>query len=372
MQQHIKFLALAIVLALISLLWWHSTRETRHASIQDTPSEQTRDSIASLPTQSLGRTVSSQMIRGFARSSRSFHKNTTSVFQQIARGFRNATKSRKTLRGEHAQQLQQRTNANQQVLESWSRERVTADLRSAGTYTPRTERTLDYIEAYLPLAIDIYLDYGIPVSFTLTQGILESGSGTSKLATIANNHFGMKCGCPGGNGSYYANDDDYVNGRKVPSCFNKYRTVTENYRQHAILLTNKRYGWIWGTFADFRITYQAHPDWLKRTSVTYYQAIAIGVKASGYATDPVYHVSLIRTLENFQLWRLDAVHEYIQTNKFLSHINNQYDETVQSTAHYRPRLARSNNILVSRIARRQQVSGRVSDRYACNARRVFS
>ena len=35
--------------------------------------------------------------------------------------------------------------------------------------------------------------YDIPASITLAQGILESSMGDSRLALVANNHFGIKC-----------------------------------------------------------------------------------------------------------------------------------------------------------------------------------
>ena len=37
------------------------------------------------------------------------------------------------------------------------------------------------------------VEYSIPASITLAQGILESGSGESDLAVESNNHFGIKC-----------------------------------------------------------------------------------------------------------------------------------------------------------------------------------
>ena len=51
-----------------------------------------------------------------------------------------------------------------------------------------------YIEQYAPMAIDQMQRFGIPASITLAQGLLESGAGRSMLATVANNHFGIKVG----------------------------------------------------------------------------------------------------------------------------------------------------------------------------------
>jgi len=52
--------------------------------------------------------------------------------------------------------------------------------------------TLSYIDTYKGVAIEEMNTYGIPASIILAQGIIESGSGNSKLAKFANNHFGIK------------------------------------------------------------------------------------------------------------------------------------------------------------------------------------
>jgi hypothetical protein len=54
-------------------------------------------------------------------------------------------------------------------------------------------RRQTYIDTYKDIAIREMKIYHIPASITLAQGILESGDGQSRLATKANNHFGIKC-----------------------------------------------------------------------------------------------------------------------------------------------------------------------------------
>src|SRR5690606_22421784 len=54
-------------------------------------------------------------------------------------------------------------------------------------------RDVDYIRKYAKLAVEEMELYKIPASITLSQGILETGGGQSRLADIANNHFGIKC-----------------------------------------------------------------------------------------------------------------------------------------------------------------------------------
>ena len=53
--------------------------------------------------------------------------------------------------------------------------------------------TEDYVKFFAPIAMDEMIQYKIPASITLAQGILESGGGKGRLAVEANNHFGIKC-----------------------------------------------------------------------------------------------------------------------------------------------------------------------------------
>lgn len=54
-------------------------------------------------------------------------------------------------------------------------------------------KNIDYIRRHARLAVEEMELYHIPASITLSQGILETGGGQSRLADIANNHFGIKC-----------------------------------------------------------------------------------------------------------------------------------------------------------------------------------
>ena len=48
-----------------------------------------------------------------------------------------------------------------------------------------------YVEKFSSFAIDEMYRNRIPASITLAQGLLESGNGNSRLALVANNHFGI-------------------------------------------------------------------------------------------------------------------------------------------------------------------------------------
>ena len=51
------------------------------------------------------------------------------------------------------------------------------------------DRNLDYITQYGRAAVLSMDRIGVPASIVLAQGVLESGAGTSELATTAKNHF---------------------------------------------------------------------------------------------------------------------------------------------------------------------------------------
>lgn len=120
--------------------------------------------------------------------------------------------------------------------------------------------------------------YGVPASITLAQGMLESGYGSSYLANVAKNHFGIKA-YSGWNGPIVRADDDK---KQEPFC--KFNTVEEGYEYHSLfLLNNKRYASLF------------------LLDPTDYESWAIGLKKAGYATNPKYAESLIRIIETNHL-----------------------------------------------------------------------
>lgn len=152
----------------------------------------------------------------------------------------------------------------------------------AGDTTPQQR----YVEKYAPMAVREMLRSGVPASITLAQGMLESGNGESKLATQANNHFGIKCH-KGWEGKTIHHDDDARG-----ECFRVYDSVEESYRDHS-------------DFLRYRDRYKFLFD-LDRTD---YKGWAYGLKKAGYATDPSYAAKLIRYIEDNNLSRFDVLKE---------------------------------------------------------------
>lgn len=141
---------------------------------------------------------------------------------------------------------------------------------------------MEYAEKYAPLAIKQMQEFRIPASITLAQGILESGCGGSRLAKIANNHFGIKCKGDW-KGMTISHDDD-----EKGECFRKYSSVEDSYYDHSVFLTTRdRYR------ALFELDIKDYKGW------------AYGLKDAGYATNPVYAYSLIKIIEDNSLYRFD-------------------------------------------------------------------
>jgi len=138
-----------------------------------------------------------------------------------------------------------------------------------------------YIDTYSRIAKDEMLQYGIPASITLAQGILESGAGRGELTKKANNHFGIKC--HGWKGEKVYHDDD-----EKGECFRKYKDSKYSFRDHSLFLTQRsRYQNL------FKLRKDDYKGWAK------------GLKKAGYATDPKYPQKLISIIEKNKLDRFD-------------------------------------------------------------------
>lgn len=153
-------------------------------------------------------------------------------------------------------------------------------------------KKLAYVKKYSWLAIEEMRRTGIPASIKLAQAIVESHSGTSLLATEANNHFGLKCGKEWTGKTKYKFDDDYdANGYMIESCFQAYTTIRESYMRHSDHLLNAakmdRYGYLFAL------------------DVLDYRAWAEGLQKGGYSTNPLYAQILVQTIDELGLREFD-------------------------------------------------------------------
>ncbi len=144
----------------------------------------------------------------------------------------------------------------------------------------------DYFNQWGEVAMQQMIQYRIPASITLAQGVLESAAGRSELALRANNHFGIKCNGWTGRRSYH--DDD-----ERGECFRAYDNAYQSYVDHSVFLsTSQRYRRLFD---------------LKRTD---YKGWAKGLKACGYATSPTYATKLIEIIETYKLYQYDEGKEF--------------------------------------------------------------
>lgn len=147
-----------------------------------------------------------------------------------------------------------------------------------------SQAVLDYIDQYKAIAVAEMVEYKIPASITMAQGILESGAGQSELAKKSNNHFGIKCHTDWKGEKVYYDDD------AKDECFRKYDHVEDSYRDHSEFLSSKtRYAEL------FKLDADDYKGWAK------------GLKAAGYATNPKYADLLINLIEEYDLHALDKM-----------------------------------------------------------------
>ena len=230
---------------------------------------------------------------------------------------------------------------------TWKGKKILAKLEKAGFSGGRmraARQFVDYIETHKEAAQREMYKYKVPASIKLAQALLESSAGQSKLARLANNHFGIKARL-----SSYARqkvkarqynelrDEDFLFIKPATGVYNfhddhsydrfeTYPSVSDSYSRHTQLLTRPCtpgqkgcYSWIWRTFPvgnDCDITEAAHvfqpasgiaprEFFDGQTTVPYYAACAAGLKMAGYATSRTYHQKLWYLIDTYELWRLD-------------------------------------------------------------------
>lgn len=144
-----------------------------------------------------------------------------------------------------------------------------------------------FIRKVAPGAVRSMYVTNVPASVSIAQAILESGWGNSKLATQANNLFGIKGS--GNCGSVYMSTQEYINGKlvTVQAQFRKYCSVDDSIVDHGyFFLDNSRYqtAMMNSGYADY---------------------FATEIATAGYATAPTYASSLINLMNQYNLRRWD-------------------------------------------------------------------
>ncbi|MHB9833808.1 glycoside hydrolase family 73 protein [Paraburkholderia terrae] len=147
----------------------------------------------------------------------------------------------------------------------------------------------DFISAVAPAARASAAKTKIPASFTVAQGALESGWGTSQLALQGFNLFGVKADPSWHGDTMKLPTAEYVNGQRVTvvATWRKYGSWLEAIDDRAaFLLNNPRY----------------KPAFAYTSGPTFACAIA----AAGYATDPKYGQKIVSIIKAHNLSTLDV------------------------------------------------------------------
>ena len=146
----------------------------------------------------------------------------------------------------------------------------------------KKQKCLDYVNTYKAIAKEEAELFGIPMSITLAQGLLESNAGDSRLAKNDNNHFGIKCKtkCLGCRCANYTDDSKY-------DMFRIFESPWYAFREHSKLLSGKRYKHL------LKLPKSDYKNW------------ANGLQAAGYATDKKYGEKLIKIIESLNLYAYD-------------------------------------------------------------------
>lgn len=136
----------------------------------------------------------------------------------------------------------------------------------------------DYINQFKNIAMQEQIRTGVPAAIKLGQAILESQTGKSRLATEANNHFGIKCKTEWTGPKIYHNDD------ATGECFRVYDNAEASFIDHSNFLKTR-----------------THYAFLFKLDVTDFTSWAFGLKQAGYATNPNYPAQLIKAINDYDL-----------------------------------------------------------------------
>jgi flagellum-specific peptidoglycan hydrolase FlgJ len=153
-----------------------------------------------------------------------------------------------------------------------------------------TPDQLAKLAAVVPIAQATRQHWGVPASVTLAQWITESSWGTSKLATTANNCFGIKHSTLKAAENYVEFPTwEYVGGQKVLAVaqFVKFGSVEGCFDAHARLLA---------TAARYNRAMHSIPN---------PKVFAVELQKAGYSTNPRYATDLLALMREFNLTQYD-------------------------------------------------------------------
>lgn len=169
------------------------------------------------------------------------------------------------------------------------------------------QTTTEFINKVAPIAVATAKKYQVYPSVMIAQSVLETGSGKSELATMANNYFGIK-GTYNGN-SIYKMSPEEINGTTInqSSRFRVYPTLRESFEDNGKRL---RLGPTIDSNSNPWSPDHYSGTWVENTK-SYYDATLALVKA-GYATDSSYNKKLENIIKEYNLIKYDKqIYDFI-------------------------------------------------------------
>ncbi|HFI0828001.1 TPA: GBS Bsp-like repeat-containing protein, partial [Streptococcus suis] len=144
----------------------------------------------------------------------------------------------------------------------------------------------------LPAIQQVSQKNSIVTSVMLAQSILESGWGTSQLATNAYNIFGIKADSSWKGNTYTVQTKEVVNGKTitVEKQFRAYKSLLESISDYGSFFTST--AWRIKNYASF-------------LQATNHETALTSLLASGYATDPAYAEKLKSLIQRYGLNQYD-------------------------------------------------------------------
>ncbi len=149
-----------------------------------------------------------------------------------------------------------------------------------------------FFNKILPAIQQVSQKNSIVTSVMLAQSILESGWGTSQLATNAYNIFGIKADSSWKGNTYTVQTKEVVNGKTitVEKQFRAYKSLLESISDYGSFFTST--AWRIKNYASF-------------LQATNYETALTSLLASGYATDPAYAEKLKSLIQQYSLDQYD-------------------------------------------------------------------
>ncbi|MBK3913001.1 GW domain-containing glycosaminoglycan-binding protein [Listeria ivanovii subsp. ivanovii] len=166
--------------------------------------------------------------------------------------------------------------------------------QAAGLEDGLTSKQEKFINEIAPHAVKVQKEHGILASITISQAILESNWGESKLAKDGNNLFGIKGAYKGASIKLPTKEHNGVVWVGTDAKFRAYPSWYESLNDHAVLFVNGP-SWNKNLYAGLIKEYD-------------FEKAAIALGKTGYSSDPEYAAKLIELIEKAHLNKYDIVY----------------------------------------------------------------